>query len=207
VASVLNVFHCQQKADGYCLAACAHMVLTYLGISCSQDDLARQLGVRPHLGAPSSRLLRLRSAVLDMIYTAGDLEDLAVWLDQGLPALAFVQVDQLPYWRGQQFQHAVVIVGLDTQAVYLLDPAADAAPIRVLRGDFNLAWDEMDCVYAIFRRVGDTQDEQRALGVLSKPKNMTARFKGFVRPHTSGEELHEDYELSFARTSFIINST
>lgn len=77
MASVLNVLHCRQKADGYCLAACAYMVLTYLGVPCSQDDLARQLGVRPHLGAPSSRLLRLRSAVLDVIYTAGDLEDLS----------------------------------------------------------------------------------------------------------------------------------
>jgi len=87
------------------------------------------------------------------VIACGDLEDLAAWLDQGLPALAFVQADQLPYWGGQQFQHAVVVVGLDTQAVYLLDPAADAAPIRVLRGDFMLAWDEMDCVYAIMRQV------------------------------------------------------
>jgi len=154
VANVLSVSHCRQKADGYCLAACAQMALAYLGISCSQDDLARRLGVRPHLGAPSSCLLRLRSAALDVIYTAGDLEDLATWLDQGLPVLVFVQADQLPYWRGQQFQHAVVVLGLDTQAVYLLDPAADATPMRVLRGDFMLAWDEMDCVYAIIRQAG-----------------------------------------------------
>jgi len=149
VASVLNVSHCQQKTDGYCLAACAQMALTYLGISCSQDDIAHQLGIRPHVGAPCSRLLRLRSTVLDVIYAAGDLPDLGVWLDQEMPVLVFVQADQLPHWRGLHFQHTVLVVGLDAQCVYLLDPAADAAPLRVSRGDFMLAWDEMDCVYAV----------------------------------------------------------
>ncbi len=32
--------------------------------------------------------------------------------------------------------------------------------------------------------------------ILIKPKNMTARFKGFVRPHIPVEQLHQDYELS-----------
>jgi ABC-type bacteriocin/lantibiotic exporter with double-glycine peptidase domain len=142
VASVLNVSHCQQKAD-------AQMALTYLGIPCSQDDMAHQLGIRPHVGAPSSRLLRLRSVALDVIYAAGDLPDLADWLDQETPVLAFVQADQLHHWRGLHFQHTVVVVGLDDQYVHLLDPAADAAPLRVSRGDFMLAWDEMDCIYAV----------------------------------------------------------
>lgn len=32
--------------------------------------------------------------------------------------------------------------------------------------------------------------------ILIKPKNMTARFKGFVHPRVSAQELHQDYELS-----------
>lgn len=42
-----------QKADGYCLAACAQMVLHYWGIVTNQEQLAQQLGVEPGVGVPA----------------------------------------------------------------------------------------------------------------------------------------------------------
>lgn len=48
----------------------------------------------------------------------------------------------------------------------------------------------------LFQDLGEIEVVQRDDYILIKPKNMTARFKGFVHPHTSVEELHEDYELS-----------
>jgi hypothetical protein len=48
----------------------------------------------------------------------------------------------------------------------------------------------------LFQDLGEIEIIQRDDYILIKPKNMTARFKGFVRPHTSVKELHEDYELS-----------
>ena len=44
---------------------------------------------------------------------------------------------------------------------------------------------------------------QRDNYILIKPKNMTARFKGFVRSRIPVEELHQDYELSLLGCHFI----
>ncbi|HOT91669.1 MAG TPA: C39 family peptidase [Anaerolineae bacterium] len=156
MANVLNVSHFRQITDGYCLAACAQMALDYLGIPVAQEELARRLEVRPRIGAPSSRLLRLRSETLDVVYADGDLYDLLAWLEAGTPVIVFVQVDQLPYWQGQHFQHALLLTGSDAESLYLLDPAADSAPIAVSQGDFLLAWDEMECVYAVIRQREET---------------------------------------------------
>jgi hypothetical protein len=76
----------------------------------------------------------------------------ANWLTQGAPVIAFVQAGELTHWRGHLFQHAVIIAGLDEQAVYLFDPAAETAPISTPVGDFLLAWEEMDCLYAALVR-------------------------------------------------------
>jgi ABC-type bacteriocin/lantibiotic exporter with double-glycine peptidase domain len=155
VANVLSVSHFRQITDGYCLAACAQMALDYLGLPVAQEELARRLGVRPYIGAPSSRLLNLRSAALDVVHTDGSLYELLAWLEAGMPVIVFVQVDQLPYWHGQHFQHALLLTGSDAECLYLLDPAADAAPIAVSHGDFLLAWDEMECVYAVISKRGE----------------------------------------------------
>jgi predicted double-glycine peptidase len=90
---------------------------------------------------------------LDVVYKTGDLQDIIGWLDAALPVLVFIQVDQLPYWHGHHFQHAALVIGHDAQLLYLLDPATDAAPMAVSRGDFLLAWEEMECVYAVIRKV------------------------------------------------------
>jgi len=153
VANVLNVSHFQQEAKAGCLPACVQMVLAYLGVSRSQDDLARSLDTRPYIGTIHSRITRLRSADLDVIYSAnGTLDDLAAWLSRRVPVLAFVQMRELPYWHGRWSQHAIVVIGLNDITVHLLDPAAQAAVISVPVGHFLLAWGEMDYTYAVIVR-------------------------------------------------------
>ena len=44
--------------------------------------------------------------------------------------------------------------------------------------------------------MGEVEVVQRDNYILVKPKNLTLRFKGFVRPHVSVESLHDDYESS-----------
>lgn len=128
------------------------MALAYLGVSRSQEELARKLGLWPRLSVPASNITRLRSASLAILYADGTLEDVANWLTQGAPVIAFVQAGELPHWRDQLFQHAVIIAGLDEQTVYLFDPAAETARLSTPVGDFLLAWEEMDCLYAAFIR-------------------------------------------------------
>ncbi len=74
------------------------MVLAYLGVTISQTELARMLGTHPLVGTPYSRTTRLRSLSIDVVYQTGDLGNVAHWLTQGAPVIAFVQLRELPYW-------------------------------------------------------------------------------------------------------------
>jgi hypothetical protein len=48
----------------------------------------------------------------------------------------------------------------------------------------------------LFEGLGEIEVVQRDDYILIKPKNMTTRFKGFVRSRIPVEQLHEDYESS-----------
>lgn len=155
MSNILPVPYRRQELDAGCLPACAQMVLAYLGVQCSQAEIARLLGTHPQAGTPYSCLVRLRSAQLDVAYRkASALDDIANWLAQDLPVIAFVQMRELPHWQGHWSQHAVVIVGLSADHVYILAPAASAQVIAVPVNDFLLAWSEMDLAYAVFAKRG-----------------------------------------------------
>lgn len=144
----LPVPHRAQKEDGYCLPACIEMVLAYLGISDSQKNLAKKLAYRPPLGVPAFKIRELNSQQLIVTYGSGALSDMVFSLQRLVPVISFVQAGELPHWQGWQSQHAVVVIGLHGQSVYLLDPATEIYPIETSVGDFMLAWDEMDNRYA-----------------------------------------------------------
>jgi hypothetical protein len=48
----------------------------------------------------------------------------------------------------------------------------------------------------LFEGLGEIEVVQRDDYILIKPKNMTMRFKGFVRARIPVEQLHQDYESS-----------
>jgi ABC-type bacteriocin/lantibiotic exporter with double-glycine peptidase domain len=80
VARILNITHSRQETETGCLAACAQMVLDYLGIQRSQHELARQMHSIPHVGTVGRNILKLQSPGLHVIYTHGTLEHLRLWL-------------------------------------------------------------------------------------------------------------------------------
>jgi len=149
MANVLSVPHFPQETDGYCLPACAQMVLKYLGVVRSQAELALQLGTRANIGTPHSHLTRLKSPTIDVLYAAGDWDDLQQHLEQERPVIVFVQAGELPHWRGRKSRHAVVVVGIGLDTASVLDPASSPKPIDVPVGDFMLAWDEFDNTFAV----------------------------------------------------------
>lgn len=67
------------------------------------------------------------------------------------PCIAFVNTAELPYWT-EATGHAVVVVGIDDDNLYLNDPAFHDAPKKVSQGDFLLAWLEADEYYALIQR-------------------------------------------------------
>lgn len=145
----LSVPFYRQNKPGYCLAACAQMALAYWESIHDQEELARRLGVQPHLGAPIRNIHRLASSALHITVESGDLNKLQQWLSDDVPVIAFIQAGELPHWQGEFFQHAVVIVEISQDSVWMLDPDAGGEPLASPIGDFMLAWSELDYLYAV----------------------------------------------------------
>ena len=148
MAANLPLPHKSQQGDGYCLPACVQMVLAYFGFFHSQDAIGRALDLNPLFGVPHSNIKKLTSLKLKVAYEAGTLEDIHRWLNQNIPVIVFVQADDLPHWLDQHFQHAIVVVGLEGQTFYIMDPALDTGPTPVDEESFMLAWSSMDYYYA-----------------------------------------------------------
>jgi hypothetical protein len=127
------------------------MVLAYWDIEREQAELARQLQMIPKAGTPGSRVRRLASATLDVIYRSGQWADLTATLDQGAPPILFVHTSELPYWD-RAMAHAVVLVGIEGDEAALNDPGLRQSPVRVPIGDLMLAWDEMSNLYVLLKK-------------------------------------------------------
>ena len=149
----LTVPHIQQQWPGECLAACAEMILTYLAIPVRHKRLLKLLRVKSGVGAPAANIRHLEQLNLEVIYQQGSFDELYDHLRQGRPCIAFIKTGELSYWD-EAVNHAVVVVGLDDQFIYVNDPAFPDAPIQVERGEFDLAWLEWDEFYAAFIRRG-----------------------------------------------------
>lgn len=129
------------------------MALSHLGISRSQKELARLLKMRPGFGTPIPNITNLRSRQIDVTYQLnGSLPTIQRWLEHNIPVIACVEAGELPHWYGVRAQHAVLVVGIDEQAVNLYDPALTHGPTHVAIGDFLLAWDEMENRYAVITK-------------------------------------------------------
>jgi hypothetical protein len=58
---------------------------------------------------------------------------------------------QLSYW-GSNVPHAVVLIGTERGNFVVHDPAKSEEGILVSVPEFNLAWDEMDNIYALLKK-------------------------------------------------------
>lgn len=124
------------------------MVLTYLHVPASYDRLARILQTERH-GTVFSNLRYLETLGVYVQLRTGDLSDLYEALDLGLPLIASVETEFLQsYWKFET-SHAVVVVGIDEQYVYLNDPAFAHAPQIVVHAEFEAAWIEQETLYAM----------------------------------------------------------
>lgn len=141
-----------QSTDGYCLQSCVQMVLTLWNDNVSERELSRLFGATEY-GTPSSHVTRLSQRGYKVEYRTATIQEAKQWLAQRIPLIAFVNTEFLEYWDGwDATRHAVVIVGIDEQKVYLNDPAFDTAPQIASLDGFLAAWAEMDEVVAVIRR-------------------------------------------------------
>jgi len=148
---ILRMKHLQQRRHGECLAACAAMVLAYIGVSIPYHKLLTLLEVRANVGTPSFKIRNLERSGIHVLYQRGSLEQLRSHLTAGQPCIVFVKTKDLPY-RNDDTAHAIVLVGVDDQSFYVDDPEFAESPLTVPFGDFDLAWLEHDEMYAVLTR-------------------------------------------------------
>ena len=147
---LLPVPHRQQEGDADCLAACAAMLLAFVGQPVEYSRLLKLLRVRS-FGTPGANLLHLADLGVKVEYVFGSMDELRVRLEEGTPCLTLVSTADLPHWL-YATDHAVVVVGLQEQAVILNDPAFPTTPLAVPTSAFELAWQAFDYRYAVIRR-------------------------------------------------------
>lgn len=150
----LAVPHRKQADFGYCLPACAEMVLTFFGVARSQVELAQQLGMIPGVGVPASRVARLASAEIAVERKIGSEAELLEALSNGIPPILEVMTGDLPYWT-EDTSHVLLVAAVETEAgeriAVVNDPAFDA-PKRVQFENLLLAWDEKDNYVTLMRK-------------------------------------------------------
>jgi ABC-type bacteriocin/lantibiotic exporter with double-glycine peptidase domain len=139
----------QQRRLGECLAACAMMVLDYFDIPINYQRLLRLLRVKQPEGTPFYNIQEISKQGISVIDGHGTLPELYNHLCDGHPCIVSVQTEELPHWQHQRSQHALLVVGMDEDHVYVNDPEFPQAPIRVPTGDFLLAWMEQEERYAV----------------------------------------------------------
>ncbi len=106
----------QQGAD--CLAACAAMVLDYIGHPMAYPELLHLLDVGEY-GAPASRITRLASRSTEVEYGEGTLERLEAYINDDRPVIVLVRTGELTYWHDVDTFHSVVVVGYDQTHVFV----------------------------------------------------------------------------------------
>jgi ABC-type bacteriocin/lantibiotic exporter with double-glycine peptidase domain len=148
----LPVPHYRQSGGGQCLPACARMVLAYLGFDLQEAKVAKLLRSYT-FGTPASNIRYLESLGLSVTFGPMSISRLGAHLQKGTPCIIFVQIGELPYSKSEGF-HAIVVVGLSEQTIYVNDPALDTGPQAVPLDDLRLAWSEFEYEGAVISRMG-----------------------------------------------------
>lgn len=113
------------------------MLIEYLGRSVPYHQLVRLLEIGP-LGAPRRNILRLTRLGFHVTFREATLPVVDQYVKAGYPVIAFVDTGELNYWSTTN--HAVVIVGVESDHVLVLDPAfPNDVPRQIPEGEFHLA--------------------------------------------------------------------
>lgn len=148
--SSLAIPHFRQAKRNTCLPASVRMVLAHLGYSVDEATLERLLDTKP-FGTIVCNLQRVTTLGFTASFGSHSLANLRAALGQGSPVIPFVMTGHLKYWH-LDVAHALVVVGIDDENVYLNDPWFDTAPQVARIDDFLRAWAEFDHLAAIITK-------------------------------------------------------
>ena len=128
----------QQSQPYTCVAACLRAVLAAFGAHYSEDDLARACHTDPFGATLSDAASAVRSLGFNALFLPeATFEMLSEWLQQGVPMIVGIAVDDLAY--GVTGGHAVVVCGIEQDQVIVIAPAIGAER-RLELEKFLRAW-------------------------------------------------------------------
>ncbi len=108
----------------------------------------RRLNVRA-FGTLFSNLDRLQSFGVNVSVNEGSFSLLRQHIENGTPVIAAVNTWPLTYWNDEASSHALVVVGIENDSVFVHDPAFPDAPRRITAIEFETAWIEKDYLCAV----------------------------------------------------------
>jgi ABC-type bacteriocin/lantibiotic exporter with double-glycine peptidase domain len=114
------------------------MVLEFHGCPRSESEVSDLLETTP-LGTRSANVQALHQWGVRADRGPLAFAQVEGFIDEGLPVVALVWTRDLPHWQSDD-PHAVVVVGLTADSVYVNDPAQDQAPLACSRETFLAAW-------------------------------------------------------------------
>ena len=128
---MLDVHHIEQLADGFCLPACAQMVLAFYGVQVDQVRLANQMNVIAPMGTSIRNITRIYPSIPKSLgVSVGEADDerpLLAALINNCPPILRVMTGDLSYWAITT-THALVLVGIEGAQAFVNDPAFSDAP-------------------------------------------------------------------------------
>ncbi len=126
------------------------MVLAHQSHSVDETTLARLLDTKP-FGTAVANVQRVSALGFNVSFGSSSLANIRAALDKHVPVIAFVMTGHFKYWS-LNAAHALVVVGLDDENVYLNDPWSETAPQISAIDDFLAAWAEFDHLAAVISR-------------------------------------------------------
>jgi ABC-type bacteriocin/lantibiotic exporter with double-glycine peptidase domain len=127
------------------------MVLAFQGVALGEEELCDLLETqRAGTEVLNVLFLNQRLAGCRAEVASASFDDLARWLQEGIPPIVFVTTGPLSYWQAECL-HALVVVGIEEQSVLVHDPAFGTAPLTIPHDEFLAAWGELAQLTALVK--------------------------------------------------------
>lgn len=136
---ILPVPHYQQAYNYTCVPACARMILAYFGHEHDEAELALTFKTIPFLGTQPDQVV---SGLETLGYHAlwfenATIERMKDILAVEWPLIVFLRAQDLPHGRTRL--HALVIIGIEDDAIVCLDPTL-ADRLKISPSSFVSLW-------------------------------------------------------------------
>lgn len=139
---MINVLPWKQSDSARCGPASIKMILSYYGIDALEDEIAARCNQTYELGCTDNDMkIALESYGLAVkIQNNSTLQDLEYWIQHHIPIIVdWFTPGISPDPSDMPNGHSSVVVDIDSEAVYLLDPE-DAKIRQIPRNEFLRVW-------------------------------------------------------------------